>query len=151
MNWIDICINELHHILLALVRKCAWWHFKLCCKLSVWKVRHDCTQNIRTEYGTKQWSLHDTITQKCRIILSCNQCLVFGLWRTIAQPAWFSLNKYFIIHVKASTKIILSTKSAWSTCIARNKKGNAYIGSMLTLVACDASRLISAKSMIDYS
>ena len=37
-------------------------------------MRHDCTQNIRTEYGTKQWSLHDTITQKCRIVVYVRGC-----------------------------------------------------------------------------
>ena len=74
-----------------------------------------------------------------------------GAWKTIAKPAWFLQNKYSIIYGKAFTKIILHTQSLWSTCVACNKKGNAYIESMLTLRTCHASRMISAKKIIDHS
>ena len=64
---------------------------------------------------------------------------------TIAKLAWFLQNKYSIIYGKAFTKIILHSQSLWSTCVACNKKGNAYNESMLTLRTCHASRMISAK------
>ena len=65
------------------------------------------------------------------------------------KASMISAKKYSIIYGKAFTKIILHTQSLWSTCVACNKKGNAYIEtqieSMLTLRTCHASRLISAK------
>ncbi len=60
---------------------------------------------------------------------------MLGVWKTIEQPAWFPQKQYSIIQVKTSTKIILNLKSFWSSCITRNKKGNAYIGNMLTVAA----------------
>ena len=150
IDLIDIWIDKAHDFLQARVRRhCAKMHsmtvsqchLKLSCKLSARKVRHDCTQNISKEYSNKQWSLDATVPQKRWTLLYC------GAWKTMAKPAWFLQKKYSNIYGKAFTKIILHTRSLWSTCVACNKKGNAYImiESMLTLRTCHASRMISAK------
>ena len=60
------------------MRKCAWCHLKLRCKLSARKVRHDCTQNISKEDSNKQWSLDATVPQKRRTLLYCDQCTELG-------------------------------------------------------------------------
>ena len=60
------------------MRKCAWCHLKLRCKLSARKVRHDCTQNISKEYSNKQWSLDAAVPQKRRTLLYCDQCTELG-------------------------------------------------------------------------
>ena len=60
------------------MRKCAWCHLKLRCKLSAQKVRHDCTQNISKEYSNKQWSLDAAEPQKRQNLLYCDQCTELG-------------------------------------------------------------------------
>ena len=96
------------------MQKCAWCHLKLRCKLSAWKVRHDCTQNISKECSNKQWSLDATVPQNvetffiatnalclenhCKSSMTSTKQILYHLWKSIHED--FSTHAESLIYMR---------------------------------------------------